>query len=251
MEWPLTNEQINELLPRILGRNVDLGVGWTTTGAANNRNQLDQTIRDQVPNPAVTRILNSFFNELNFTGTATNAFDNRFSKVVGDEMVVDKDRFESLGGNIINVIYQLKNKIEELECDPTGTEFIPTPEQQQVLESGITSVILQDILNRLNGMFQPTQVQLSAMNSGINSVNLSRILSDIEYLRLNMGSGGDGLTLTDVQIAAVNSGITSTILNTIVENVQYLMEKEPPEPIQIGPIPRETLITTFNDVFRD
>lgn len=105
-------DDMNLIRVGVLGRSVDdSNPHWTTGGPAANRNALDAAITERV----VTRLLNNFNGSIAGAVTGTNDMAERFNSVVGDEILADKDEFDTLGNNLIQIVGQHAATIAELE----------------------------------------------------------------------------------------------------------------------------------------
>lgn len=60
----------------------------------------------------ITRAINAINAKADSAITVANAFDSRFTEVVGANSGDDKEAFASLGGNLIQVVAQLKSDVE-------------------------------------------------------------------------------------------------------------------------------------------
>jgi hypothetical protein len=141
----LTGAEIQELMVEILGKTVE-NAPFTSSGAPAKRNALLTTEK------VITKLLNAFSNNIVTNTNAVNGFANRINTVIGDEATNEKDAFEALGGNLINVITSVKATIEDPEFG--GNNFSLTEAQQDAVDSGITATILatiqSDIAAKLN-----------------------------------------------------------------------------------------------------
>lgn len=91
----------------VLGQSVDdpaddSNPNWTSTGPAGNRNTLNTTQR------IINRAINELDTQLVNTKNATDSFDDRFNRVVGNDEGVDQAEFDALGNNLIQVITNLR-----------------------------------------------------------------------------------------------------------------------------------------------
>ena len=186
MSLPLT---IDEFMVFILGSSVDEVEGWKTSGSQGSRNALLTDER------VITRVLNDINSTLPTVSDTVDAFDSRFSTIIGRELSDDQEDFEEIGSNLIIAVNTLKKQVAALQSG--GASYTPTEEEQEVLDSGLTATILQQILIDLDNVFDPTEAQLDAMNSGITEIKLTGIESDIADLQTNKLDKSDFEAITE------------------------------------------------------
>ena len=110
----LPEVNINALRGHILGVTLDNSVtpgvdDWfITSGSAGGRNAL--TTNEKV----ITKLLNSLSTSGGTTSDAVDAFNDRFSSVVGNEGSTERIAFENIGSNLINAIVNLQDLSTDL-----------------------------------------------------------------------------------------------------------------------------------------
>jgi hypothetical protein len=67
----------------------------------------------------IARLLNEFDQSIENIKISTVAFDDRFSEVIGHENGVDSTEWQALGQNLIQSVFELKEKIEDLSKPET------------------------------------------------------------------------------------------------------------------------------------
>ena len=102
-----TAEEISTLKGFILGTELDsAAANFKSTGAMGSRTAL--TTNERI----ITRAINTVNDSNILVQSAVNAFTATFERVVGDIIGADKQDFDSLGGNLIEAVANLKEEVK-------------------------------------------------------------------------------------------------------------------------------------------
>jgi len=153
----MTPQERLTMMARVLGGNVDTGIGadsFVSTGPMGSRTVLTTDER------IITRAINALAEAMGLIDDGVNGFDARFTRVIGEELGVDEDDFEYLDGNLIKILADFKRhggpggsmpeppadgvpRVRVLEVGETVGVWVPIP--QMTIDQA--QAIIDDIFN--------------------------------------------------------------------------------------------------------